>query len=71
MIKHVLERDAQAQRDGTPRLLDLEFIDAHTANFDAFAADVHAESWDTIVEESGLDEAALRKAGGSISRPSA
>ncbi|WP_349779320.1 FdhF/YdeP family oxidoreductase [Xanthomonas sp. WHRI 7065] len=63
IIKHVLERDAQAQRDGTPRLLDLEFIDAHTANFDAFAAEVHGESWDTIVEESGLDEAALRKAG--------
>jgi molybdopterin-dependent oxidoreductase alpha subunit len=63
IVKHALERDAEAARQARPRLLDLEFITRHTANFDAFAADVIAEPWATIVEESGLSEAELRHAG--------
>ncbi|MET0548000.1 MAG: FdhF/YdeP family oxidoreductase [Xanthomonas sp.] len=63
IIKHVLERDAEAASGGQPRLLDLEFIAGHTVGFETFAAEVAAEPWDTIVEESGLSEAALRKAG--------
>ncbi|WLA07197.1 FdhF/YdeP family oxidoreductase [Xanthomonas translucens] len=63
IIKHVLERDAEAARAAQPRLLDLQFITRHTANFDAFAAEVIAEPWATIVEESGLSEAELRHAG--------
>ncbi|WP_045767698.1 FdhF/YdeP family oxidoreductase [Xanthomonas albilineans] len=63
IIKHVLERDAEAACAGQPRLLDVAFIAQHTANFDAFAADVIAETWSVIVEESGLSEAELRHAG--------
>ncbi|GGK05354.1 FdhF/YdeP family oxidoreductase [Luteimonas terricola] len=63
MAKHLLERDAEAIARGGPSLLDHDFIDAHTTGFDAFAADVHAERWDTIIAESGLDEAQLRHAG--------
>ncbi|MBP6799410.1 MAG: molybdopterin-dependent oxidoreductase, partial [Luteimonas sp.] len=63
MAKHVLERDAEAMARGGPSLLDREFIRAQTAGFEAFAADVLAEPWDTIVEESGLDEAQIRRAG--------
>src|SRR5690606_39231113 len=63
IIKHVLERDAQALARGEASLLDRDFIAAHTTGFDAFADDVRAERWNTIVEESGLDEAQLRAAG--------
>jgi len=63
MIKHVLERDVEATGSGGASLLDLDFIAAHTAGFDAFVADVQAESWDTIIAESGLDEAQIRRAG--------
>ena len=63
MIKHVLERDAEAIARGETSLLDRDFIDRHTAGFDAFAADVRAEDWDTIVEESGLTQAQIRHAG--------
>ncbi|NLA68612.1 MAG: FdhF/YdeP family oxidoreductase, partial [Gammaproteobacteria bacterium] len=63
IIKHVLERDAASIAGGGPSLLDRAFIEAHTSGFDAFAADVHGESWDTIVAESGLDESQLRRAG--------
>ncbi|MHC9085147.1 FdhF/YdeP family oxidoreductase [Luteimonas sp. RIT-PG2_3] len=63
IIKHVLERDIEATGNGAPSLLDLDFIAEHTSNFEAFATDVQAESWDTIIAESGLDEAQLRRAG--------
>ncbi|BAV99017.1 FdhF/YdeP family oxidoreductase [Lysobacter enzymogenes] len=63
IIKRVLELDAQAQREGAARLIDTAFIAEHTEGFDAFAADVAAESWDTIVAESGLSRAELERAG--------
>ncbi|MCX7563729.1 FdhF/YdeP family oxidoreductase [Xanthomonadaceae bacterium XH05] len=63
IIKHVLERDAEAQANNAPSLLDRDFIATHCIGFEAFAADVLAESWDTIVAESGLSEAEIRHAG--------
>ena len=63
MIKHVLERDIEATGNGDASLLDQAFIAEHTTGFDAFMADVLAEPWDVIIEESGLDEAQIRRAG--------
>ncbi|MEN1925662.1 FdhF/YdeP family oxidoreductase [Luteimonas qiangzhengi] len=63
IIKHALERDAEALREGRPSLLDRDFIAQHTSGFEAFAADVTAESWDTIVTESGIEEDAIRRVG--------
>ncbi|WP_024890926.1 FdhF/YdeP family oxidoreductase [Luteimonas huabeiensis] len=63
MIKHVLERDLEVTANGGASLLDRAFIAEHTAGFDAFAADVLAEPWEVILEESGLDEAQIRRAG--------
>ena len=63
IVKHVLERDAQAIARGEPSLLDRAFIAEHTAGFDTFAADVQAEAWETILTESGLEEAQIRHAG--------
>ncbi|GAB3258557.1 FdhF/YdeP family oxidoreductase [Chitinimonas naiadis] len=42
--------------------IDEAFIAAHTDGFASFKADVLAESWATIVEESGLSEAQIREA---------
>ena len=63
MIRHLLERDAEAIARGEPSLLDREFIERHTVGFEAFAADVLAEDWDRLIAASGLDEAQLRHAG--------
>ncbi len=63
IIRHVLERDAEAIARGAASLLDRGFIDEHTSGFDAFAANVLAEPWETILAESGLDEAQIRHAG--------
>lgn len=42
--------------------IDADFIATHTDGFDAFRADVAAESWATIEAESGLTEAQIRAA---------
>jgi molybdopterin-dependent oxidoreductase alpha subunit len=52
IAKAVVEMDA----------LDREFIAAHTSGFDAFRADIEAESWAAIEVGSGLTEAQLREA---------
>src|ERR1700742_879980 len=54
VAKRLVEMDDAAQAAGAERVLDVEFIDAHTANFAAFADDLRAESWDLLVEEAGL-----------------
>ncbi|MDB5849887.1 MAG: CbbBc protein, partial [Rhodoferax sp.] len=58
MMKHVIERD-----DRGDQLLDLAFIAEHTTGFASLAADLRAESWTVIEEESGLSEAQIRAAG--------
>ncbi|MDQ3160329.1 MAG: molybdopterin-dependent oxidoreductase, partial [Pseudomonadota bacterium] len=54
IIKHVLERGAQAHAEGQPSLLDEAFIEAHTDGFDALHASVETASWQDIEAESGL-----------------
>jgi molybdopterin-dependent oxidoreductase alpha subunit len=53
VAKHVLELDDAARAAGNERVLDVDFIAQHTVGFDAFAADLRAESWETIVAEAG------------------
>ncbi|CAB3803058.1 Protein YdeP [Paraburkholderia caffeinitolerans] len=58
VAKRTLELDDAARAMGAERVLDVDFLAEHTVGFEAFAADLRAESWDTIVAESGvpLDE---------------
>jgi molybdopterin-dependent oxidoreductase alpha subunit len=49
MMKRLLER-----QDAGEALLDREFIAAHTEGFAALAADLRAQPWAEIMEESGL-----------------
>ena len=57
MAKHVLEQ--HAQQGG---VLDEAFIAGHTTGFDALAAQLTAEPWALLEEESGLTEAQMRSA---------
>src|SRR3546814_16395197 len=63
IIKHVLEADEQARRDGGPRVVDVDFITRHPTGFAAFAADVADEAWETSEPEPGLAQAQLRRHG--------
>ncbi|KAF1042495.1 FdhF/YdeP family oxidoreductase [Xylophilus sp.] len=57
MMKHILERE-----DAGAEVLDRDFIVRHTTGFEALAADLRAESWALIEQESGLPEAQIRAA---------
>lgn len=62
MCKHVLARDDAARDRGERRVLDLDFIAAHTSGFEAFETFVRATAWDDLVRESGLSRQALEEA---------
>ena len=55
--KRVIELDDAAVATGGKRVVDVDFIREHTADFDAFATDLRAESWADIVAESGVTRA--------------
>jgi molybdopterin-dependent oxidoreductase alpha subunit len=54
LAKYVLERDDEARASGAKRVLDTAFIETHTSGFEAFAADLRAQDWATLIEESGV-----------------
>ncbi|SDF42206.1 oxidoreductase alpha (molybdopterin) subunit [Massilia sp. PDC64] len=61
VAKRVLELDDDALAGGAPRVLDTAFIDAHTTGFPAFAADLRAEDWGMLLEESGVPRADIER----------
>ncbi|OWT77195.1 MULTISPECIES: FdhF/YdeP family oxidoreductase [unclassified Achromobacter] len=54
LAKRVLELDDAAVAAGTERVLDVDFILAHTAGFEAYAADLRAQQWAALEREAGL-----------------
>lgn len=54
MIKFVIQWDDEAIKNGSERVVDVEFVQQHTNGFEAIAEDARQESWDLIVEESGV-----------------
>jgi len=57
MMKHVVERD-----DASGDILDRAFIAEHTVGIAELLADLRAESWPLLEQESGLSEAQMRAA---------
>jgi molybdopterin-dependent oxidoreductase alpha subunit len=54
VAKRVIELDDAALAGGTARVLDVDFIAEHTVGFDAFAEDLRAQNWESVVAESGV-----------------
>jgi len=61
VIKRVLEWDDAARGQGTERIIDVAFIEQHTAHFDAFAEEIRTENWDALVADSGVSLADIDK----------
>jgi len=57
MMKVIIDAEEQ-----TKSVLDREFIAAHTLGIDALIADLKSESWERIVEQSGLSRADIEAA---------
>jgi molybdopterin-dependent oxidoreductase alpha subunit len=61
MIKFLIQWDDVAIVKGTERVVDVDFIAQHTNNFEEIAADARQESWQVIVEESGVPLAQIEE----------
>jgi anaerobic selenocysteine-containing dehydrogenase len=49
------------RRSGGPgTVFDHDFIRAHTHGYEAFVEDLRGESWELIVEQSGVERAQIR-----------
>ena len=62
MLKGIMKEMLDADERTGGRVLAHDFIAHHTEGFEAFAADVRSESWDRIVEESGVSREMIREA---------
>jgi molybdopterin-dependent oxidoreductase alpha subunit len=54
VAKRVVELDDTARAAGLPPVVDTAFLAEHTVGYEAFAADLRAESWDDVITESGV-----------------
>jgi len=71
LCKVLFELDDEARLNRAMRILDIDFIAAHTQGFDAFEQTARATSWEHIEQESGLTRGALAAAGGEYARAAA
>ncbi len=71
ICKAVIEADDQAKAEGRERIVDVAFIDEHTAGFDAFADYVRTTGWEEIEQMSGLPRTALIEAADEYMRAKA
>ena len=62
IMKAAIEVDDRALREDQPRVLDIEFIQGHTAGFEALREDLRATQWAAIEKQSGLVRAQLEEA---------
>lgn len=63
LIKYVLAAEERRWSQEQAHVLDIDFIEQHTAGFAAMKAHVDATGWDEIERESGLSRADLEAAG--------
>ncbi|OAM53081.1 CbbBc protein [Methylovorus sp. MM2] len=54
MMKFIVEWDDEAIRTGGKRIVDIDFLQNHTAGYEALASDIRREDWAVILEESGV-----------------
>lgn len=62
LLKGIMKEMLEEDRRSGGKVLAHDFIRHHTEGFEAFAADLDAEPWERIVEESGIVRDLVRKA---------
>jgi molybdopterin-dependent oxidoreductase alpha subunit len=61
LLKGIMKEMVLADRNSGGKRLAHDFIAHHTENFEAFLQDLEAESWQTIVTESGVSRELIRQ----------
>ncbi|KAA0970268.1 FdhF/YdeP family oxidoreductase [Aureimonas fodinaquatilis] len=62
MAKALFAFDDESKRAGCERVLDVDFIEAHTHGFDEFEQQVRGTDWHEIAQAAGLTRGALEEA---------
>ncbi|WDZ97386.1 FdhF/YdeP family oxidoreductase [Herbaspirillum sp. WKF16] len=62
MAKHLMAMDDAALASGAPRVLDVAFIEQHTAGFEEFARAARQADWEEIERHAGVARAELQQA---------
>ena len=62
LMKATIEADDLALRNDEPRILDVDFIEGHTAGFEPVRNDLRDTPWPKIERQSGLSRAQLEEA---------
>src|SRR5271155_2595799 len=62
IMKAAIDADDRALREDQPRVLDIEFIEGHTAGIESFCAELRATQWVANEKQSGLTRAQLEEA---------
>jgi molybdopterin-dependent oxidoreductase alpha subunit len=68
LLKGVAKELLEAEERAPGAVLDHAFIREHTHGFDDLAADLRAERWELLVEESGVSRAQIRQVADLIAR---
>lgn len=68
MAKALLAADREAQADGRPRILDVDFIAAHTHGFKTFERFCEKQDWTALIAKSGLSREAMEAAAAVYAR---
>lgn len=68
LCKAIIDLDDAAEKAGTGRVIDVQFIEAHTAGFQEFVGFVRGTDWADIERESGLARSALEDAAAEYAR---
>lgn len=61
VIKALLHLNRQALENGDTAVLDMDFIEQHTAGFEALCADIQATEWAALEEKSGIDRVSMEE----------
>jgi molybdopterin-dependent oxidoreductase alpha subunit len=62
LLKGIMKEMVEADRKSGGKVLAHDFIARHTEGFQAFLADLEAESWDAILASSGVSRERIREA---------
>lgn len=62
LLKGILKSWIELDDKNNRSLIDYDFIEKNTVGFDELCADIRSESWDVIVEESGISQQQIAEA---------
>lgn len=62
MVKTVLERNTRSIQSGKPAIIDIDFINEHSIQFEQYQHVVDETSWEQIEAQSGLSQAEICQA---------